>query len=98
MNRLSAFILFALFAASSDAAEWSFGNVIQTPGDKKDVLKIDRRGGGNGGANINRFGFYSDLVYDKSTGTWLALSDRGPGGGVIIMQRACKEFWCRPIQ
>ncbi len=83
MNRLSAFILFALFAASSDAAEWSFGNVIQTPGDKKDVLKIDRRGGGNGGANINRFGFYSDLVYDKSTGTWLALSDRGPGGGVI---------------
>jgi hypothetical protein len=83
MNRLAAFIFTALFATTASAAEWSLSSVIQTPGDKSDALKIDRRGGDNGGANINRFGFYSDLAYDKSSGTWFALSDRGPGGGVI---------------
>ena len=34
-------------------------------------------------ANLNRFGFYSDLAYDAATGDWYALADRGPGGGVI---------------
>lgn len=46
-------------------------------------MKIGKLIEGEGGANVNRFGFYSDLVYDKSTNSWLALSDRGPGGGVL---------------
>jgi hypothetical protein len=84
MNRLTVFILATLFGASAHAAQWSLANVIQTPGDKSDALRLGSKGNANnGGANINRFGFYSDLAYDKSTGTWLALSDRGPGGGVI---------------
>lgn len=35
------------------------------------------------GANQGRFGFFSDLYYDPARGEWWALSDRGPGGGLI---------------
>ncbi len=84
MNRLAAFVFIALFGTSASAAQWSLSNVIQTPGDATDRLKLDRYNHpDNDSANTNRFGFYSDLTYDKSTGTWLALSDRGPGGGVL---------------
>jgi Esterase-like activity of phytase len=83
MNRFFVFTLISLFATSANAAQWSFRNVVQTPGNKSDALNFGKYGDKSDGANINRFGFYSDLVYDKSTGTWLALSDRGPGGGVL---------------
>jgi hypothetical protein len=86
MNRLSVFIFIGLFGAAANvagAAQWSLANVIKTPGDKTDALKINKHADDQSGANVNRFGFYSDLAYDKSTGTWLALSDRGPGGGVL---------------
>ncbi len=83
MNRLSAFIFIALFSTTVSAAQWSLSNVIQTPANKADASKIDKRLPGQNGANFNRFGFYSDLAYDKSSNTWLALSDRGPGGGVL---------------
>jgi hypothetical protein len=84
MKRLAVFVLIALFGVSANAAQWSLSNVIQTPGDTTDRLKLDRHNPQiNDAANTNRFGFYSDLSYDKSTGTWLALSDRGPGGGVL---------------
>jgi len=83
MNRLSSFIFIALFSTAASASQWSLSNVIQTPATKSDALKIDRKPEGQSEANFNRFGFYSDLVYDKSNGTWLALSDRGPGGGVL---------------
>jgi len=83
MNRLSTVICIALFSAGANASEWSLVNVIQTPAGKTDALKLDKQNGALAGANMNRFGFYSDLVYDKTSNTWLALSDRGPGGGVI---------------
>ena len=83
MNRLSLLIGIALFSSSVHAADWSLVNVIQTPATKTDALKLSQRNDEQGGANMNRFGFYSDLVYDKTSHTWLALSDRGPGGGVI---------------
>jgi hypothetical protein len=83
MNRLSALILMALFSTTGNAAQWSLSNVIQTPGNKADASKVDKRLPGQNSANFNRFGFYSDLVFDKSSNTWLALSDRGPGGGVL---------------
>ncbi len=83
MNRLTAFIFIVLFSTTVDAAQWSLSNVIQTPANKVDATKVDKRLPGQNGANFNRFGFYSDLVYDKSSNTWLALSDRGPGGGVL---------------
>lgn len=35
------------------------------------------------GANAGRLGFFSDLYYDPMRREWWALSDRGPGGGVL---------------
>ncbi|MGH8051820.1 MAG: esterase-like activity of phytase family protein [Arenimonas sp.] len=83
MNRLSALILIALFSTAANAAQWSLSNVVLTRADKSDRLRIDKQSSAQSEANSNRFGFYSDLVYDKSSNTWLALSDRGPGGGVM---------------
>jgi hypothetical protein len=83
MNRLTALILAALFSTSADAAQWSLTNVVTTPASKSDRLKIDKQPATQSDANYNRLGFYSDLVYDQSSDTWLALSDRGPGGGVL---------------
>ena len=39
----------------------------------------------SGGTLVNdgRLGFFSDLYYDPNRGDWWALSDRGPGGGVM---------------
>ncbi len=83
MNQLSTLICIALFSTGVNASQWSLVNVVQSPGTKIDALKFGKNGEDQGGANMNRFGFYSDLVYDKTSNTWLALSDRGPGGGVI---------------
>lgn len=83
MKRLSAFICIALLSTTASAAQWSLSNVILTPADKSDRLIIAQKPSGQSEANYNRFGFYSDLVYDKYSLTWLALSDRGPGGGVL---------------
>lgn len=38
---------------------------------------------GEPGANGGRLGFFSDLYYDPMRQEWWALSDRGPGGGVL---------------
>jgi hypothetical protein len=35
-----------------------------------------------GGANVNRFGFFSDLFYDHHSGDWFALADRGAAAGL----------------
>ena len=35
------------------------------------------------GANAGRFGHFSDLYYDPIRNEWWALSDRGPGGGLL---------------
>jgi hypothetical protein len=83
MNRLSALILLALLNTSADAAQWSFRNLVKTPANTPDALKIEKQASRQSSANINRFGFYSDLTYDRRNNTWLALSDRGPGGGVL---------------
>ncbi len=42
---------------------------------------LDASGGSD--ANTGRVGYFSDLYYDSSRSEWWALSDRGPGGGVI---------------
>ncbi|MGH8108432.1 MAG: esterase-like activity of phytase family protein [Arenimonas sp.] len=83
MNRLSTLICIALFSTGANASQWSLVNIVQTPATKTDALKLSKHGDEQAGANMNRFGFYSDLVYDKTSNRWLALSDRGPGGGVI---------------
>jgi len=76
----TATLLFAL-AAPVFAAEWTLVNKIETPATQSDATRLKK--GTADAANLNRFGFYSDLVFDAKTGYWYALSDRGPGGGLI---------------
>jgi hypothetical protein len=54
----------------------SLTNTLSIPGETTD-LEL-----GNG-ANVNRFGFFSDLYYDRFNNVYYGLGDRGPGGGVI---------------
>ncbi len=69
--------LFALITAASIAsAQPTFVNGLVIPGDTLDVTQI-------AGANAGRFGQFSDLYYDPVRREWWALSDRGPGGGLI---------------
>lgn len=60
------------------AAEWRLADAMPLPGNATDRIRADKPT-----ANINRLGYFSDLTYDAATGTWFALSDRGPGGGLI---------------
>jgi hypothetical protein len=62
----------------ASAAEWTLSDAMPISGRSADRVKATAPT-----ANINRLGFFSDLTYDRNTGTWFALSDRGPGGGLI---------------
>lgn len=77
---LLALCCLALFSGAVSAADWSLVNVVETRADTPDATRVKP---GQGGVNINRFGFYSDLVFDPRTYAWYALSDRGPGGGLF---------------
>ena len=60
--------------SSNSAPE--FVNGITLPGNSVDATGVP-------GANQGRFGFFSDLYFDPVREEWWALSDRGPGGGLI---------------
>lgn len=77
LRTLSCFIAIAA-STQAVAADWTLADV--QPVSARSVDRIQPR---TPAANINRLGFFSDLSYDASTRTWYALSDRGPGGGVI---------------
>lgn len=77
---LAAAVLLAC-ALPASAASWSLRNVVETPATTRDAVRLPP--GTPDQANLNRFGFYSDLSYNPRDGYWYALSDRGPGGGVI---------------
>ena len=68
-------ILLLVFAAAV-AAQPVFVNGIRVPGNLLDAT-------GEPGANAGRFGHFSDLYYDPVRHEWWALSDRGPGGGLL---------------
>ena len=70
-----------LLAVTALASEPTLVNVVSIPGDSIDARKL--KPGETSGANVNRLGFFSDLFYDRKTGYWYALSDRGPGGGLL---------------
>src|SRR6476620_9699966 len=44
------------------------------------------------GANLGRLGFFSDIYYDPTEDDWWALSDRGPGGGVLDYATRVQRF------
>src|SRR5262245_41071898 len=66
----------ALITGTAAQAAPQFVNGLVFPGNS-----IDRAAGS--GANQNRLGFFSDLYYDPQRKEWWAVSDRGPGGGLI---------------
>lgn len=73
--------LLCLFATGGSAADWRMSGYVESPALTRDASRLPA--GVSDSANLNRFGFYSDLVYDPRTRAWFALSDRGPGGGLI---------------
>ncbi len=46
----------------------------------------------NGSVFDQRLGMFSDLYYDAGRGDWWALSDRGPGGGVLPYDTRIQRF------
>ena len=76
------------FAANSAAvaAEPLLETILELPGNSIDLTKTKTPG-----ANINRNGFFSDIFYDSRTG-WYALSDRGPGGGLLSYGTRVQRF------
>lgn len=81
MIRTAATVLLLASVMPVSAAEWALINKVETPATTRDAVRMPKDVADS--ANLNRFGFYSDLVYDAKSGYWYALSDRGPGGGVI---------------
>ncbi len=72
---------FAAVAISVLSVAWAqaapeFVNGVLIPGETLDATR-------ESGANNGRFGFFSDLYYDPLRRDWWALSDRGPGGGLL---------------
>jgi hypothetical protein len=66
-------------------AEPEFVNGLVIPGDTIDAT-------GKPGANAGRFGAFSDIYYDPIRKEWWALSDRGPGGGVLDYATRVQRF------
>jgi hypothetical protein len=62
-----------------------FVNGVAIPGDTLDVS-------GGVTANNGRVGFFSDIFYDRTTGQWWGLSDRGPGGGSLHYATRVQRF------
>ena len=62
--------------ATTVTAQPAFVNGVVIAGDTLDATHVP-------GANAGRFGQFSDLYFDAVRGEWWALSDRGPGGGLI---------------
>jgi hypothetical protein len=74
-----------LVQASTVSAQAVFVNGIKIPGS---ILDATKQPGANGG----RFGFFSDIYYEPNRNEWWALSDRGPGGGLIPYATRLNRF------
>jgi hypothetical protein len=75
LRLIPALFVFVLAAASA-SAQPAFVNGIVIPASTLDATGVP-------GANQGRFGHFSDLYYDPVREEWWALSDRGPGGGLL---------------
>ena len=72
-------------SAAPAFAQPAFVNGLRIPGD---ALDATREPGANGG----RLGFFSDIYYDPHREEWWALSDRGPGGGLLTYHTRAQRF------
>lgn len=71
--------------SSGVSAQPTFVNGLIFPGDMLDDTRKP-------GANAGRLGFFSDIYYDPIREEWWALSDRGPGGGVLNYPTRVQRF------
>ena len=79
-------LAFLLSVSSSPVwAQPTFVNGILIPGNALDAT-------GAPGANAGRFGHFSDIYYDPNRHEWWALSDRGPGGGLLDYSTRLQRF------
>jgi hypothetical protein len=88
MRRLDLSVCLAatfLTFASGAWAQPNFVNGLVIPGDALDATNQP-------GANAGRLGMFSDLYYDPIRDEWWALSDRGPGGGVLDYSTRVQRF------
>lgn len=74
------------FLASTAQASVTFVGHTTTPGDAADLS------GFAGGPNGNRLSFGSDLFYERASGTFWGITDRGPGGGLIDFAPRVTQF------
>lgn len=80
----AALTILAMGAAKADPV---FINSIVIPTTSTDLS------GQAAGANGNRLGgFFSDLYYDRATGSYYGLTDRGPGGGTLPYDTRVQQF------
>ncbi len=79
----SSVVLLATVGIAS--AQPAFVNGLVIPGETLDAT-------GQPGANQGRFGAFSDIYYDPVRGEWWALSDRGPGGGLLDYETRLQRF------
>src|SRR5262245_7972828 len=68
---------------SPGQADPIFVNGLALPGDLQDRAGNELK---------FRSGYFSDLYYDPNRGEWWALSDRGPGGGVLSYATRAQRF------
>src|SRR5262245_20929583 len=88
MRRLSLFLCLVtvlLASAPRASAQPAFVNGLVIPGSTLDATRAP-------GANAGRLGFFSDIYYDVNRDEWWALSDRGPGGGVLDYATRVQKF------
>src|SRR5262249_23922620 len=60
-----------------------FVNGLALSGDKPDIARNGLK---------FRLGYFSDIYYDPNRDEWWALSDRGPGGGVLSYATRVQRF------
>lgn len=87
MRRSHLSLAVALMCATAPiaSAQPAFVNGLVIPGNLTDATRA-------AGANQGRFGFFSDIYYDGIRDEWWALSDRGPGGGLIAYDTRLSRF------
>jgi Esterase-like activity of phytase len=74
---IATLLTLAGLAVATPASAVTFVNAIQISGSAIDLSRI------GSGPNLNRLGFGSDLIFDQRSNQFFAISDRGPGGGLI---------------
>jgi hypothetical protein len=77
--------LFTLVTAIPLSAGPVFVNGLLIPGNSLDATGLP-------GANAGRFGFFSDIYNDIRLNQWWAISDRGPGGGLLNYETRLTRF------